>query len=95
VSEVKPVFIQIRAAQGSDPGEIFERHYTRAGNTITLTHPDGTPLRRSRDELWQVRIGPDENEKLVAKGLLRRLYNVEHPNSKFWQPLPYKPPSTW
>lgn len=96
MSEVKPVFIQTRPVQGAqDLGQIFERHYTRKDDTITLTHPDGVPLRRSRDELWQVRIGPDENEKLVAKGLLRRMYNTEHPNSKFWQPLPYKPPSTW
>jgi hypothetical protein len=96
MSEVKVVFVQTRPVQGShDLGQIFEQHYTREGDTITLTHSDGAPLRRSRDELWQVRIAPDENEKAVAKGLLRRMYNTEHPNSAFWQPLAYKPPSTW
>jgi hypothetical protein len=95
MSEVKPVFIQIRGAQGSDPGQIFERHYTRDDDVITLAHADGAPLRRSRAELWQARVGPDDNERAVAKGLLRRMYYTEHPNSEFWQPLPYKPLSTW
>jgi hypothetical protein len=54
MSEVKTVFVQTRPVMGSqDLGQIVERHYTRAGDTITLTHPDGTPLRRSRDEKWQ------------------------------------------
>jgi hypothetical protein len=93
---VKVVFIQTRDVRGpSDPGEIFEQHYVREDDTITLTHPDGAPLRRSRNELWQVRIGPADNEKAVAKCLLRRMHSAEHPNSKFWQSLPYKPPSIW
>jgi hypothetical protein len=96
MTEVKVVFIQTRPVHGPhDLGQIVERHYTREGDMITLTHPDGAPLRRSRDEKWQVRIGLDENEKAVAKGLLRRMWNTEHPNSKFWQQLPYKPPSIW
>jgi hypothetical protein len=96
MSEVKVVFVQTRPVMGShDLGQIVEHHYTREGDTITLTYPDGTPLRRSRDEKWQAKIGPGENEKAVAKGLLRRMYNTEHPNSAFWQTLPYKPPSTW
>jgi hypothetical protein len=95
MSEVKPVFIQIRGAQGSDPGQIHEGYYTRADDVITLTYSDGTPIRRSRDEKWQASVGPDDNEKALAKGLLRRLFNTENPNSEFWQPLPYKPPTIW
>jgi hypothetical protein len=96
MSEVKAVFVQTRPVQGpQDLGQTFEGYYTRDGDTITLVHPDGVPLRRSRNEKWQVRIGEGENEKAVAKGLLRRMWNTEHPNGRFWQDLPYRPPSTW
>ena len=95
MSEAKPVFIQIRGAQGADPGQIHEGYYIRADDVITLTFSDGTPIRRSRDEKWQAQIGPAEDERAVAKGLLRRLFNTENPTSEFWQSLDYPKRSMW
>src|SRR5262249_59465123 len=64
--------------------DTWEKFYTLTptddGHTIgTLTLPDGTPLRRGRDEKWEMKIPPGENVKLWIHRLVKRQIMAEEP----------------
>lgn len=68
------VYAQIKPSKGNDPGQVSEGYYTIADGVLTMTRPDGEPVKNPAEHtLYQHRLGPNDSPDVIAVVLTKKV----------------------
>jgi hypothetical protein len=76
MSKVHIVYPQIEAASDGDPGRCCEGYYTAENSVVTMTDPEGLPIRDVEGEKITHKLASGERTDVIARRLTLKIYHA-------------------
>lgn len=88
MSDVRHVVCQIRPATADDLGQVSDGFYVIEGQTLTMTGPDGEPV-KAGEHIYQHQLREGDNPDAIARVLTKQIRQALTSATDFQRRLRY------
>jgi hypothetical protein len=83
--------VQIHRPTETFVGQVEPGNYTHADGIVTLVNHDGVPLRERKGKVYEKKLTPEEDPRVIGCRLTKqRYYDYGGSKSDFSRPLDYR-----